>query len=111
MELHEVNGGRFVNNRAPKKIVCSLLIGLLQFGGGAYVVEAAAREEQRTQLAAPQDPSKFDRAQQERYWQERRHLQEQELNERRREEALRHEQELRRREQEDEREWKNRLDF
>ena len=29
---------------APKKIVCSVLISLLQLGGNAYIAEAASRE-------------------------------------------------------------------
>ena len=96
------------NNKVPKRIVCSLLIGLLQFGGGGYIAEAAMREEQRIRPGASQDSYGSKMTHPEQYWQDRHQQQELELAERRRQEAIRHEQELRRRDVENEREWRHR---
>ena len=89
-----------MKKNASKKIVCSLLIGLLQFGGSAFIVEAAAVEDIKIQQQ--------DRHEQEGYWREQHKEQERILNERRMEELIRHEQALRLGEQESEREWRYR---
>lgn len=96
------------NTKVPRRIVCSLLIGLLQFGGGSYLAEAAMREEQRNRPSASQDAFRPQMTHPEHYWQERHQQQELELAERRRQEAIRHDQELRRRDHENEREWRHR---
>lgn len=83
---------------APKKIVCSALIGLLQFGGGSYMVEAASNET----LRRHQQETRSSRQSHNQRLHERFHsdwLQQ---------EHLRHEQALRRNENENEREWRHR---
>ncbi len=107
-----------MKSTAPKKIVCSVLISLLQFGSGAYIAEAASREGPRRQQGSsdlrqpdahrPQNQSNNERLQLERQWQSRREQQERELANWRRQEDQRRVQALRRHDQESEREWHHR---
>jgi len=100
-----------VKINAPKKIVCSALIGLLQFGGGSYMVEAASNEalrryQQETRGSRlSQNQSLHERLQND--WLNR-EQQEQDLAHWRKQEHLRHEHALRRNENENEREWRHR---
>ncbi|MHC1761129.1 MAG: hypothetical protein AB9917_16800 [Negativicutes bacterium] len=96
---------------APKKIVCSALIGLLQFGGGSYMVEAASNEAlRRHQQETRGSRQSHNQRLHERFHSDwlQREQQEQALAHWRKQEHLRHEQALRRNENENEREWRHR---
>ena len=94
---------------AQKKIFCSVLISLLQFGGNAYIAEAASREApHRTQHESRDTRDHFDRRNHERIWQEKRDVQERELAHWLHQSDQRREQALRRHERENEREWRHR---
>jgi len=93
----------------PRRIVCSVLISLLQLGGSTYIAEAASRDDHRRSYQESRDTrDNFDRRQHEREWQEKRDLQEKELAHWRHQSDQRREQALRRHERENEREWRHR---
>jgi len=108
-----------VKTNTPKRIVCSVLIGLLQFGGGAFVAEAAAREDQRRQHEEVRETRHSNHPRSQEYWhneklrlgrewQERRELQDRDLIHWRHIDEQRHEMALRRLSFENEREWRHR---
>jgi len=93
----------------PKKIVCSVLISLLQFGGNAYIAEAASRSDQRRTYHESRDTrDNFDRRHHERVWQEKRDIQQRELAHWRHQSDQRFEQSLQRHEREHDRAWRHR---
>lgn len=93
----------------PKKIVCSVLISLLQFGGNAYIAEAASRPDQRRTYHESRDTrDNFDRRHHERVWQEKRDIQQRELAHWRHQSDQRFEQSLQRHEREHDRAWRHR---
>jgi hypothetical protein len=108
-----------VKTNAPKKIVCSVLIGLLQFGGGALMAEAATPEGQRRQHQEMRDDRNPDErhrpdnwhSEKERMsheWQNRRERQERDLAHWRSIDEQRRESAMRRMHAENEREWRHR---
>jgi hypothetical protein len=103
-----------VKSTTPQKIVCSALIGLLQFGGNVYLAEAASREDPRRhhqETRAPQHPSihfQQERLRQERHWQEKFAHQDRDLQHWRLQNDQIHQQSLFRRLNEPERDWRHR---
>lgn len=114
-------------NGLVKKVVAISLIGCLQLGTGAAVVEAATRHDGDRQRQEQRDDRKYQeqRERERRHQEEQRRLQEQRERERRhqeekrlqeqrererrhREEMERHEREMRRRDHESEHEWHER---
>ena len=98
-----------MKTNTPKKIVCSVLISLLQLGGNAYIAEAASGPDQRRTHHESRDTrDSFDRRHHERVWQEKRDVQERELAHWRQQSDQRREQAMRRHAREHEREWRHR---
>lgn len=114
-----------MKSNTSKKIVCSALIGLLQFGGNVYLAEAASREDPRRHHQdtrdhrEPQDSRHAgeqarrerlhqERLAQERHWQERHIQQQEELRRWRQQNDHRYQLSIQRRPQEPDREWRHR---
>lgn len=98
-----------MKTNTPKKIVCSVLISLLQFGCSAYVVEAASwQDHRRPQHESRDTRGHDDRQNHERQWQATRDLRGRELTHWRNQSEQIHLQSLRRYERETDVRWRHR---